>query len=350
MIQKAQAVLNTVWNTLRGALATYHAEQYGMGLVILISTYHVTSQMATVEGQWWVSGVMGIALGFFNATFAFRFFEATSTDQRKPALAGMAASVAVSIFIQYGFYGHAKNLDAWFWFPGGPNFHALLYGAWAPIFELLLGWSFGVRIRHARADHNWRSALTEQFENSLAELRAKLATALQDAQSVRDDLFAFKQRSVSEAEQARAEQQSLFSAERTRYTEQIAQLISERDEAERLATERLEQLNNLRTEQARVAGKLEGIESATPRRQRRRSATPQPSSAADTGEKIEKVHRFIVQNPGASTRAIRDEFGFSLGAISTYIDRLVQDKQLIRNEQGQAYPAPVQTNGMNGHH
>lgn len=343
-LQNLTVSLKNIWAKLVDALGTYHAEQYGMAMVIGISTYHVMSQMSVVEGQWWVAGIMGASLGFLNATFAFRFFEADDGERRAPAFAGMFTSVLVSVFIQYGFYAHASGLDAWWWLgKDGPNFHALLYGSWAPCFELLLGWSFGVRVRLANDDEQWRKKITDQFNTKLNEIQAKLTASLRDAQQVRDDLTEEKKRSIMAIERAQNEQRSTFGIERGHLNTELEQARSERDRLVQELAQATEQMNTLRAEHARLSGMLEGREEATPRRRRKTVKT-----GATPAEKIEHVYRFYRANPGASIRAAVDETGYSAGSISGYVSALVKKNRLQQDEQGRVMlPATVQ---MNGHH
>lgn len=344
--QTTGSMIRSLWERVRTAVSTYHAEQYGMAMVIGISTYHVMSQMTTVEGYWWVAGTMGAALGFFNATFAFRFFEATSSEKRAPALAGMVASVLVSIFIQYGFYTHAEGLEPWHWLgSAGPDFHALLYGAWAPCFELLLGWSFGVRIRVQHGNEHWRDQITANFTDQLDALRAKLAKALQDAQAERDKLTQLKQRSAGDIERVQAEQTRLFNVERTQLIEQLNTLRAEHAHAVQALERTTEQLNALRAEQAHLTGRLEGMEGATPRRPRRsKPAKTQGDETRD--EKLRKVLAFYEENPGGSIRLANERTGYSQGSLVTYIDLLVQQNRLNKTPDGKVYPATVQRNGV----
>lgn len=144
-------------------------EHYGMGMVILISTWHVSQHMGNVEGSAIVAIIMGVVLGFLNATFALRFFE-TRNEVRWPSGFGLLFSAGVSVWMQYGFYDEKSDLMRYMFYQ--VNVNALVFGAWAPIFEVLLGWLYGVRLHISAKAQEKKSELTEvqkREERELAE-------------------------------------------------------------------------------------------------------------------------------------------------------------------------------------
>lgn len=164
-------------------------EHIGMAAVILISTWHVSQHMRGVEGSTIVAVVMGAVLGFLNAVFAMRFFEERE-ETRWPAGVGVLFFAAVSVWMQYGFYDANSDLQPYSW--GHVNVNALMFGAWAPISEILLGWLYGVRLFARGAQNKIVDSIKTQYERLQVELQAKVDRQLTVNQSLRDELHAVK--------------------------------------------------------------------------------------------------------------------------------------------------------------
>lgn len=173
------------WLTSR----SLEVEHIGMAAVILISTWHVSQHMRGVEGSTVVAVIMGAVLGFLNAVFAMRYFEERK-ETRAPAGVGVLFFAIVSIGMQYGFYDANSDLQPYQVFD--VNVNALMFGAWAPISEILLGWLYGVRLFARGAQNKIVDAIKGQYEQFRAELQAKIDSQLTINQQLRDELHAVK--------------------------------------------------------------------------------------------------------------------------------------------------------------
>lgn len=159
-------------------------EHYGMIAVIVVSTYHVVIHMRVVEGWMAVAIVMGGVLGYLNAIFAIQIFEAQD-ETRWPAFWGLILSMVVSMYMQYSFYDNNVFLT-----PYRPvlgfNLSAFLSGSWAPLFEIILGSMYGVRMRVARGQNSVIDQVAREWKNKLDDLSNRYSTLLKEWQTGED--------------------------------------------------------------------------------------------------------------------------------------------------------------------
>jgi HTH domain len=164
-------------------------EHIGMAAVITISTWHVSQHMRVVEGSQIVAVIMGAVLGFLNAVFAMRYFEERD-EVRWPAGFGVAFSAIVSIWMQYGFYD--TNSDLVPYMAGSVNLNALMFGAWAPTFEILLGWLYGVRLFSRGRRNLMIDSVKAKYEKMIEQLHGQRRDQLTTEQNLRDQLHMVK--------------------------------------------------------------------------------------------------------------------------------------------------------------
>lgn len=165
------------------------AEHWAMGAVIAVSTWHVLQHMNEVEGSLVVASLMGIVLGGLNALFAFRLFERKG-ENLWPAATGLVLSVVVSTYMQYAFYDANSSLTRYDW--GFINLSAFLSGVWAPLFEVVLGWLYGVRIASLDSRNSLVDRVVNEWSIKVSGLEKKFSAELVTAQDLRDQLHRLK--------------------------------------------------------------------------------------------------------------------------------------------------------------
>lgn len=189
MKQQFLSFLQSFWSWLTNR--RLEVEHVGMAAVIMISTWHISQHMRVIEGSTVIAVVMGAVLGFLNAVFAMRFFEERH-ETRWPAGVGVLFFAIVSVWMQYGFYDENSDLQPYLWFDGRVNGNALMFGAWAPVSEILLGWLYGVRLFARGESAHLVDNIKAEYEKLLADLQSKFDRQLTVNQQLRDDIHALK--------------------------------------------------------------------------------------------------------------------------------------------------------------
>lgn len=206
-------LLSKFWTWLTSR--TLEAEHIGMAGVIIVSTWHVANHMAAIEAWAIIAVIMGSLLGFLNALCAMRFFEERE-EIRLPAGVGVLFFAGVSIGMQYGFYDGNSSLTPYM--VGDVNVNALMFGAWAPVAEILIGWLYGARLFARGASAKEINAIKEKYDRLATELQAKVDRQLMVNQHLRDDLHAVKTTSQEYAALI-AEKDALIEQLRSKVTE-----------------------------------------------------------------------------------------------------------------------------------
>lgn len=215
MKQQLLSFLQSFWSWLTSR--RLEVEHIGMAAVILISTWHISQHMRVIEGSTVVAVIMGAVLGFLNAVFAMRFFEERH-ETRWPAGVGVLFFALVSVWMQYGFYDENSDLQPYLWFNGSVNGNALMFGAWAPVSEILLGWLYGVRLFARGESARLVDNIKAEYEKLLADLRSKFDHQLTVNQQLRDDLHVVKA-TGQRADELTAQKDELIAQLRSSVTE-----------------------------------------------------------------------------------------------------------------------------------
>lgn len=287
------------WLTTR----TLELEHYGMIAVIIISTWHVSQHMGHVEGSNIVAIIMGMVLGFLNATFALRFFEERN-ETRWPAGVGLIFSALVSIWMQYGFYDNKSDLVKYMIVDNKINLNALVFGAWAPAFEILLGWLYGVRLHIRGATNSIIDAIKAQYQKIIDDLTAQKTAQLTTEQSLRDQLH---QRKIDH-EQSIIENEKLLKA-KDHITEKL------REEIDQLHT----QITDLRVLNAEIKGRsiAQPAPTITPAQ-----SPAQLTSKLTTEERHTQLLKIVAVEPEISRSELARRLNAARNTIKTDLETL----------------------------
>ena len=286
------------WLTTR----TLELEHYGMIAVIIISTWHVSQHMSSVEGSTVVAIIMGMVLGFLNATFALRFFEERN-ETRWPAGVGLIFSAIVSVWMQYGFYDDKSDLVKYM-IADRVNLNALMFGAWAPVFEILLGWLYGVRLHIRGATSNAIDIIKAKYQKIIDDLTAQKTAQLTTKQTLRDQLHQAK---VDHANMLN-EQQVILDA-KDRITEKL------REEIEQLHN----QITDLRVLNAEIKGRsiAQPVPTAVPAQ-----STAQLTSKLSTEDRHNQLLKIVAVEPEISRSELARRLNAARNTIKTDLETL----------------------------
>lgn len=287
------------WLTTR----TLELEHYGMFAVIIISTWHVSQHMSSVEGSTVVAIIMGMVLGFLNATFALRFFEERN-ETRWPAGVGLIFSAIVSVWMQYGFYDSKSDLVQYMVMDDKINLNALMFGAWAPVFEILLGWLYGVRLHIRGAAGNAIDTIKAKYQKMIDDLTAQKTAQLTTEQSLRDQLHQHK----SDHANMLNEQQVILDA-KDRITEKL------REEIEQLHN----QITDLRVLNAEIKGR--SIAQSAPAIPPAQSPA-QLTSKLTTEERHHQLLKIVAVEPDISRSELARRLNAARNTIKTDLETL----------------------------
>lgn len=277
-------------------------EHYGMGAVIIISTWHVSQHMSQVEGSTVVAVIMGMVLGFLNATFALRFFEERN-ETRWPAGVGLLFSALVSVWMQYGFYDEKSDLVRYLIF-NKVNLNALMFGAWAPVFEILLGWLYGVRLHIRGATNSVIDALKTKYQKIIDDLTAQKGAQLTTEQALRDQLHTLKVDMRNQSEEA----ETLLNAK----AQTIEQL---RGEVEQLRN----QIADLRVLNAEIKGRstAQPLTIPTPAQ-----SPAQLTSKLSTEQRHDQLIKIVASEPQISRSELARRLNAARNTIKTDLETL----------------------------
>lgn len=277
-------------------------EHYGMGAVIIISTWHVSQHMSQVEGSTVVAVIMGMVLGFLNATFALRFFEERN-ETRWPAGVGLLFSALVSVWMQYGFYDEKSDLVRYLIF-NKVNLNALMFGAWAPVFEILLGWLYGVRLHIRGATNSVIDALKTKYQKIIDDLTAQKGAQLTTEQALRDQLHVLKIDMRNQGEEA----ETLLNAK----DQTIEQLRGE-----------VEQLRNQIADLRVLNAEIKGRSIAQPLTTLAPAQSPaQLTSKLNTEQRHDQLIKIVASEPKISRSELARRLNAARNTIKTDLETL----------------------------
>lgn len=310
-MERFNDITKSFWSWLTNR--KFEVEHLGMGAVIAISTWHVSQHMQTVEGSTIIAIIMGAVLGVLNALFAMRFFEEQGRT-RLPAGVGILFSALVSVGMQYGFYNENSDLAQYMF--KGINLNALMFGGWAPVFEVLLGWLYGVRLFSRMEKEGVTSAIQAKYEKMMADLRAKFDGQLTTTQQVRDDAH----RTKIDLSNAQLEIQALTTAKN-----ELAQTYQR--EIEQLK----EKLSDYRAQNAALDATVKAVKVTPIAPVQPAQSDGQLSSKLSTEERREELLKLAKQNPHITVVDLSKRLGAVRNTIKSDLDALQSAGLIHRN-------------------
>lgn len=307
-MERFNDITKSFWSWLTNR--KFEVEHLGMAAVIAISTWHVSQHMKVVEDSTIIAVIMGAVLGFLNAVFAMRFFEEQGRT-RGPAGVGVLFSAIVSVWIQYGFYD--ENSDLARYMVGNFNVNALMFGGWAPVFEVLLGWLYGVRLYTRMEKQSVMDAIQAKYEKMMADLRAKFDGQLTTTQQVRDDAH----RTKIDLSNALLEVQALTTAKNElaqNYQREIEQLK--------------EKLSDYRAQNAALDATVKAVKVAPITPVQPAQSDGQLTTKLSTEERRAELLKLAKHNPHITVVDLSKRLGAVRNTIKSDLDAL-QDAGLI---------------------